>query len=558
MKFWKFSTSTLASLLAIVSVTQASGPSSGEAAADPNSAVVKLSASNFTSFLQENPLVLTEFFAPWCGYCKMLAPEFTKAADALNTTHPNIKLAQIDCTTEESICRDHGIKGYPTLKVIKDGASQAAEDYSGPRDAQGISDYMIKQTLPSVQVPASAELLDKLVDEQIKPFVVQVNPSAATNATFGKIADQKRNDYTFISVEDKDLVKHLGSRFKNVDLTKADNLLVVHPGQFDEAAKFEGETIDEETLAAFIAAEVVPYFGDITRDTYMAYMSSPLPLGYYFYKTPEEREAIASDIAKVAKKYRGKINIAGVDATLFGKHAEVINMNPDIVPLFAIHAVAENKKYGVDQAAYPEGPSADVIAKFVDDFIEGKLTPIIKSEDLPTEEEKKANPVVKLVGKNYREILDDVSKDIFVKYYAPWCGHCKKLAPTWAELGEIFGSNKDDAKVIIADIDHTNNDVDVPYDIQGYPTLLWYPANGKLDAKTGLREPVLFEGSRDLEGLLNFVKAKGTLGVDVDNLADAWKSESAEKAAASEAAEKEKAEKEDVVEEEEEVAHDEL
>ncbi|EGW29868.1 uncharacterized protein SPAPADRAFT_63488 [Spathaspora passalidarum NRRL Y-27907] len=558
MQFWKFSTSALASLLAIVSVTQASGPSSGEAAADPNSAVVKLAASNFTSFLEANPLVLTEFFAPWCGYCKMLGPEFSKAADSLNATHPNIKLAQVDCVSDESICRDHGIRGYPTLKVIRDGESQAGEDYAGPRDAQGIADYMIKQTLPAVQVPASYDLLEKLVDEQAKPFIIQVNPSAEANATFGKIAKSKKNDYAFISVEDKKLADQLSKKFKNVDLTKEDTYIVAHPAQFDDAAKFDGKTVDQESLLAFIEAEVVPYFGDITRETYMTYMSSPLPLAYYFYKTPEQRESISKDLAKIAKKYRGKINIAGVDATLFGKHAEVINMDPEIVPLFAIHNVTDNKKYGVNQTTYPEGPSADVISKFVDDFFEGKVAPIIKSEDLPTEEEKKASPVVKLVGHNYRQILDDVSKDVFVKYYAPWCGHCKKLAPTWEDLASIFGSNKDDAKVVIANIDHTNNDVDVPIDIQGYPTLLLYPANGKIDQKTGLREPILYESGRDLESLLAFVKEKGTLDVDVDKLADAWKSKSAEEAAASEAAdEKEEAEKEDD-EEEEEVAHDEL
>ena len=53
-------------------------------------------------------------------------------------------------------------------------------------------------------------------------------------------------------------------------------------------------------------------------------------------------------------------------------------------------------------------------------------------------------------------------------------------------MAEIFGSNKDDAKVVVADIDHTNNDVDVPYNIEGYPTLLMFPANGKVDEKPEL------------------------------------------------------------------------
>merc|ERR1712166_399369 len=55
-----------------------------------------------------------------------------------------------------------------------------------------------------------------------------------------------------------------------------------------------------------------------------------------------------------------------------------------------------------------------------------------KSEDVP---EKNDGPVVKLVGENFKGIVEDPTKDVFVKYYAPWCGHCKTIAPKWAELG---------------------------------------------------------------------------------------------------------------------------
>ena len=119
MKFWTYSTKVLATLLAVVSITHASGPTDGDAVADPNSAVVKLTSENFASFIEENPLILAEFFAPWCGYCKMLGPEYSKAADSLNESHPKIKLAQIDCTEDEALCMEHGIRGYPTLKIIE-------------------------------------------------------------------------------------------------------------------------------------------------------------------------------------------------------------------------------------------------------------------------------------------------------------------------------------------------------------------------------------------------------------------------------------------------------
>ncbi|KAG7660427.1 PDI1 [[Candida] subhashii] len=556
MKFWKLSSNALATLLAIVSITQASGPSDGDAVADPNSAVVKLTTANFESFMQENPLVLAEFFAPWCGYCKMLAPEFSKAADKLNESNPKIKLGQVDCTVEEQICQQFGIKGYPTLKIFR-GDVKTPQDYDGPREADGIADFMIKQSLPAVSQPATEEELFKLVDGQVKPFVIQVNPSKESNVTFNKIAETLRKDHTFINVENNDLIGKLNKKLTKLDISgKKPSILVIHPSQLDDAVKFEGKSFTTDEVKSFIETEAVPYFGDIDRDTYMSYMTSPLPLAYYFYNTEEERKEIAANIEKLAKKHRGKINFAGLNAKLYGKHAEVINMDPEVFPLFAIHEVNDNKKYGVDQTKHPKGPSIEVIEQFVEDYFQGKLTPIIKSEDLPTEEEKLANPVVKLVAHNYREILDDVSKDIFVKYYAPWCGHCKKLAPIWEEVAQVYGSNKPDAKVLIADIDQTNNDVDVPYPIQGYPTLLLYPANGKIDEKTGIREPILFEGARDFDSLLSFVKDSGALHVDGFKLKEEL--DATKNAIVEEDEEEVKAEEKPKADEKEQVAHDEL
>ena len=41
-----------------------------------------------------------------------------------------------------------------------------------------------------------------------------------------------------------------------------------------------------------------------------------------------------------------------------------------------------------------------------------------------------------VVGRNFDEIVNDPSKDVLIEFYAPWCGHCKALAPKFDELGE--------------------------------------------------------------------------------------------------------------------------
>ncbi|XP_043271385.1 thioredoxin domain-containing protein 5 isoform X2 [Venturia canescens] len=73
----------------------------------------------------------------------------------------------------------------------------------------------------------------------------------------------------------------------------------------------------------------------------------------------------------------------------------------------------------------------------------------------------------------------------FVKFYAPWCGHCQKLAPTWDDLGQSLGHDK---FVSIGKVDCTQHrSVCEQFDIKGYPTLLWIEDGKKIDKYTGQR-----------------------------------------------------------------------
>lgn len=75
----------------------------------------------------------------------------------------------------------------------------------------------------------------------------------------------------------------------------------------------------------------------------------------------------------------------------------------------------------------------EAIQEFVDDMLEGKLEVYMKSEPIP---ETNDGPVKVAVAKNFDEIVTNNEKDTLIEFYAPWCGHCKKLAPVYDELGE--------------------------------------------------------------------------------------------------------------------------
>ncbi|KAF2096518.1 PDI precursor protein [Rhizodiscina lignyota] len=444
--------------------------------------VLSLHKDDFDEFIQENNLVLAEFFAPWCGHCKALAPEYEEAATALK--EKNIALAKVDCTEESELCSNYGVEGYPTLKIFR--GPDNITPYGGPRKAQAIISYMTKQSLPAVSV------LDKDSLEEFKTAdkVVLVGYFAAddkaSNETYQAVADKLRDSFLFGATSDESLAKAEGVKQPAIVLYKS----------FDEGKNtFEGK-FDQEPIEKFASTSATPLIGEVGPETYQGYMAAGIPLAYIFAETPEERDEIAKELRSVAEKHKGAVNFATIDAKSFGQHGGNLNLEVGKWPAFAIQETAKNQKFPFDQSK--KLTSKDV-GSFVDDFVAGKIEPSIKSEPIPEKQEG----VTVVVAHTYKDIVLDDDKDVLLEFYAPWCGHCKALAPKYDELAELYAPH---SNVVIAKVDATANDV--PDEIQGFPTIKLYPA-GKKD------EPVDYTGSRTVEDLANFIKEHGSHKIEV-------------------------------------------
>lgn len=101
-----------------------------------------------------------------------------------------------------------------------------------------------------------------------------------------------------------------------------------------------------------------------------------------------------------------------------------------------------------------------------------------------------------LTAANFDSIAMDETKGVLVEFYAPWCGHCKSLAPVYEQLAEVFAGDR--SAVVVAKVDaDAERSLGERFDVKGFPTVKFFPA-------TAAKDPVDCS-PRDLDGLVKFV-----------------------------------------------------
>jgi protein disulfide-isomerase A1 len=412
-----------------------------------------------------------------------LAPEYAKAAEAL-VGNP-AKLASVDCIEHKELCNKYGVRGFPTIKLFRSGG-KAPVDYDQARKADAIVSYMKKQQQPAVRELKTESEVNEFIKNKVAVVAFLKSTTAAEFGIFATVAESFRSqDYVFGVVTSPALISQFNGHVDTVRLYKT----------FDDPTTDYTGTFNVEGIVNFVKSASFPLVGEIGPENYQQYLDRGFNFLWLFYEVGADvsNQAIAA-VSAVAKNHKTDLSFVKLDGVRYVEHAKHFGLSGK-TPGFAIEDRTSKKNF-----LFPEDKeitSANLEA-WVADFLGGRLNANVKSEAEPADN---SGPVKTLVGTNFDRIVMDTTKDVLVEFYAPWCGHCKTLAPKYEELGKSFA---DVDSIVIAKVDATANDT--PADISGFPTLILYPANNKAS-------PVTYNGDRSAEAIGTWLRASAsTLG----------------------------------------------
>ena len=443
--------------------------------------VLILDDKNFDQEISKHEMLLIEFYAPWCGHCKTLEPEWNKAAEILSKRNPPLLLAKVDATANNELSKRFSISGFPTIKFYTNGNYV---DYNGGRKAEDIvSWYKKKSGPPSVYLKSVDEINEIRANNEISVIYFGKDDSESFKQ-FEKVANENENViFGHCSVDE--------CLLENVDIGD-----IVLFKNLDEEKSVLKAGYDNQELINFIENNMIPLVS-FANDFLLDFIFNKNKLAL-FYFAKDKKDTFVDVIKITAPEYKNRVYfvISLPENDLTSHLAEYYGFEEKDFPQIRLSNIVDDEN--VTHYKMQNEFTSENLRSFLNDFFDGNLNPHIKSEPVPETQEQ----VYKLVATTFNEKVMNQDKHVLVEFYAPWCGHCQKLAPEYEKLAEVFKSVEN---LLIAKIDASSNDVDFP--VEGFPTIVLFKNDDKLN-------PIVYkEGERNFESLKNFLNIN--LGLNV-------------------------------------------
>ncbi|KAK6121661.1 hypothetical protein DH2020_044588 [Rehmannia glutinosa] len=407
--------------------------------------VVVLTDRNFSSFVDENKYVMVEFYAPWCGHCKALAPEYSAAATELKVE--NVKLAKVDATEENELSETYEVQGFPTVYFFVDGEHKP---YSGQRTKlacafeEAIVTWIKKKIGPGVANITTTEDAERILTSENKVVLGFLDSLVGPDSEEFAAASKLDDDVNFYQTANPNVAKmfHLEADVKRP-------ALVLLKKEAEKVTHFDGE-FKKSVIVEFVSANKLPLVTTFSRESAPQIFESPIKKQLLLFATSNDSEEVFPTFQEAAKLFKGKIIFVHVevDNEEVGKPvADYFGVTGDAPKVLGFTGNEDTKKYFLDGEV-----TLEKIKAFGEAFLEDKLKPFYKSDPIP---ETNDGDVKIVVGNNFDDIVLDESKDVLLEIYAPWCGHCQSLEPTYNKLAKHLRAVE---SLVVAKMDGTTNE----------------------------------------------------------------------------------------------------
>ena len=392
------------------------------------SEVVKLTDKTFNKTRSSSPILMVKFYAPWCLHCKAMASEYSAAAKLAKSRYPNFVIGELDVTENKQTVEEKEIKRFPTIILYVKGAEPIV--YEGERKAEDILNFMVAKTLPVVRVKSKLEVQKAIKDGKVTVFVY-----AAKGSVVQKIGDKLAKEFDeiqFLAVEYTALLSTILGEEKSTNKTAKTALsakpvpAIIVKNNWDAKPHILKTELKEENIKKFIQEKTVSPVLSFTQKTIQKVIGKFTPAMILFKENEGNNTKLVEDYKKVALELRGerayfimsdiKEGLSQVMGDYLGVRAK------DMPVVYILNPDGAAKKYIMKKEKYQMNYSG--MKSFFEDWKNNKVDMSPKSQKVP---EKQEGPVFTLVADNFEKEVLKSGKDVLVKFFTPWCGHCMEV-----------------------------------------------------------------------------------------------------------------------------------
>ena len=371
--------------------------------------VLVLDDSTLDQAVAEHSYLLVEFYAPWCGHCQKLAPEYAKAATALKAHSPPLHLAKVDATVNSLLATRYEITSFPTLKFFQYGT---ARDYEGGRIAEEIAYWVREAIKPMMKVVNSVEEVKGVVEKKGVVVVVfaQEGSEAARAAEISAVLT-KAKDYLLVPQPE----------IAQIFSTSRPSLALFNHKE-DTKSSFSGPWTDS-AISDFVKNAKLPLVMDFTPTALDYAVQNHQPVVFVF-SSEGEKDAIFSVLVSVAKAEKQTIRfiLGDLEGEKYSRLADYLGVMGGTQPTAVLFDPQETAflRYKFTETSLNQAN----LQAFIQKWRNGELISFYKSESEPISQ----GSVLHLTRNNYKGMVSRYSgTGLLVFGYAEWCLRCQNV-----------------------------------------------------------------------------------------------------------------------------------